>query len=178
MIKEKLGLDDKDIKIISYYMENPMISQSEIAEKLKLSQPSVFVRIQKLKKKGLLDYKIGINFNKTKLFLCRVDLTARSPNSLLEDMKKCPFFVNGFVIAGENNVSLMFVHEDLKKIDQIINTHLRVLNSVTNIKINVIVSSLKDYIFQMDLTAENEEGVQCNVEGGCEHCKLINLEHQ
>ena len=53
MITEKLGLDEKDINIISSYMQNPEISQSEIAEKLKLSQPSVFVRIQLVTHTGL-----------------------------------------------------------------------------------------------------------------------------
>ena len=97
MISEKLGLDEKDIKILSYYMENPLISQSDVADNLKLSQPSVFVRIQKLKKKGFLNYNIGIDFNKTNLFMARVDLTAKDPHHLLNEIKKCPFFVNGFV---------------------------------------------------------------------------------
>src|SRR3989344_3486729 len=148
MISDKLDLDDKDIHILSYYMENPMMSQNDIAEKLKLSQPSVFVRIQKLKKKGFLNYNIGIDFNKTNLFLARIDLTSKNPNALLSEMKKCPFFVNGFVLSGENNVSIMLVHEDLKKIDDIVNTHLRDFPSVTNVKMNVVVSSSKDYIFQ------------------------------
>jgi Lrp/AsnC family transcriptional regulator, leucine-responsive regulatory protein len=162
MIKKNLGLDEKDIKIISYYIENPLISQNDIAEKLGLSQPSVFVRVQKLKKKGLLENQVGINFNKTKLFLTRVDLTSRNPNTLLEDMKGCPFFVNGYIMSGENNVSIMLVHENLKKIDDIINTHIRHLSHVTDIKVNVVVSSAKDTILPLDLSQEINPNQGCS----------------
>ena len=175
MIRDKLKIDEKDIKILSFYMNNPSISQNEIAEKLDLSQPSVFVRIQKLKKKGLLETRVGLNFNKSQLFICRVDLTSNNPNDLLHEMKKCPFFVNGFIISGENNVSLLLAHENLRKIDEIVNTHLRNLETVSNIKVNVIVSSAKDYVFEMNLMCEIEGN--CSEEGYCKHCGRINLEH-
>src|SRR3989344_1306484 len=174
MISDKLDLDDKDIHILSYYMENPMMSQNDIAEKLKLSQPSVFVRIQKLKKKGFLNYNIGIDFNKTNLFLARVDLTAKDPVGLLSEMKKCPFFVNGYVLSGENNISLMLVHEDLKKIDDIVNTHLRNLPGTSNLKMNIVVSSAKDYVFQIDLRRELEPDAPCAA-GECKRCTKIEL---
>jgi DNA-binding Lrp family transcriptional regulator len=175
MISEKLGLDDKDVVILSYYMENPMISQSEIAENLKLSQPSVFVRIQKLKKKGLLNYNIGIDFSKTNLFLCRVDLTAKKPNELLDQIKKCPFFVNGYVMSGETNVSIMLVHEDLKKIDEIVNTHLRDQPDVHGLRMNVVVSSAKDFIFQVDLRRELNPDANCGYVGKCKNCSSVKL---
>ncbi|NTV24041.1 MAG: winged helix-turn-helix transcriptional regulator, partial [Nanoarchaeota archaeon] len=72
MITEKLGLDEKDVKLISLMMDDPQISQSEIAEKLSLSQPSVFVRLQKLRKKGLIESTFGLSFSKTGLFVSRV----------------------------------------------------------------------------------------------------------
>jgi Lrp/AsnC family transcriptional regulator, leucine-responsive regulatory protein len=174
MIKEKLGIDEKDVKILSFYIENPEISQNEIAEKLKLSQPSVFVRIQKLKKKGLLDFKVGIDISKTKLFLTRVDLTSKNPSALLEEMKNCPFFVNGFIMSGMHNVSMMLVHEDLKKVDEIVNTHLRPLNTVSNIEVNVVVSSAKDCTMQLDLSHEisNEK---CSENGKCSGCKKVDV---
>lgn len=174
MIKEKLGIDDKDVKILSFYIENPEISQNEIAVKLKLSQPSVFVRIQKLKKKGLLDFKVGIDISKTNLFLCRVDITSKNPSALLEEMRRCPFFVNGFVMSGLHNVSLMLVHEDMKKIDDIVNTHLRTLNSVSNIEVNIIVSSVKDCTFQLDLSRELT-GEKCSEDGKCSNCRKVDV---
>jgi Lrp/AsnC family leucine-responsive transcriptional regulator len=174
MIKEKLGIDEKDVKILSYYIENPEISQNEIADRLKLSQPSVFVRIQKLKKKGLLDFKVGIDISRTKLFLCRVDLTSKNPSALLEEMRKCPFFVNGFIMSGLHNVSLMLVHEDLKKVDEIVNTHLRALNTVSNIEVNVIVSSVKDCTFQLDLIHELRDE-KCSEDGRCAGCKKVDV---
>lgn len=175
MLKERLNIDDKDLKIISMFMENPSVSQNEIAEKLKLSQPSIFVRIQKLRKKGLLEHQVGLNFSKTRFFLCRVDLTAKIPNALLENMKNCPFFVNGFIMSGENNVSIMLVHEDLRKIDEIVNTHLRTVNTVSDIKVNVIVSSAKDMIFNIDLNQELNPKESCSDPSSCDKCKNIHI---
>ena len=51
MINEKLDLDEKDITVVSLFMQNPHISQAEIASKLNISQPSVNFRVQKLRKK-------------------------------------------------------------------------------------------------------------------------------
>ena len=168
MIKKKLGIDDKDLNIIDSYMKNANISQKEIADELKLSQPSVFVRIQKLKKKGLLRSNVGIEFTKSNLFMCRIDATSKNPNGLLNELKKCPFFVNGFIISGENNVSVLFAHQNLQKIDEIVNNHLRKKESVSNVKLNVIVSSAKDYIFQIDLN--NMDNLECGNKENCKDC--------
>ena len=89
MLKERLDLDDKDIKILSWFMEDPYISQLEIAKRLKLSQPSINIRIKKLKEKGVLNINTGINFNKTNLFLVRVDFTANKGGQILERIKNC-----------------------------------------------------------------------------------------
>jgi len=176
MIHKDLDMDEKDVRIINQYMKNPMVSQSEIAEKLALSQPSVFMRVQKLKKRGLLDQQMGINYNKAKLFLSRVDFTCKNPNKVLEELKKCPFFVNGFIISGENNVSVMLVHKDLKKIDDVVSNHIRSKDSVSNIRMNLIVSAAKDYILQMDLEHEINPRETCSEVGGCGSCSRIHID--
>ena len=51
-----MKIDQKDRIIISLFAENPNISQDEIAKKINLSQPSVAIRIKKLKEKS---YNIG-----------------------------------------------------------------------------------------------------------------------
>jgi Lrp/AsnC family transcriptional regulator, leucine-responsive regulatory protein len=173
MLKKKLGIDEKDLNIIDSYMKNANVSQKEIADALKLSQPSVFVRIQKLKKKGLLRTNIGIEFTNSNLFMCRIDLTSKNPNGLLNELKICPFFVNGFIISGESNVSVMFAHQNLQKIDEIVNNHLRKKESVSNVKLNVIVSSAKDYIFQIDLN--NIDNIDCVNQENCNDCQSIDL---
>ena len=48
MIKEKLGLDDRDYTILQMLQRDPNTPQEEIAKALKLSQPSVWARIPTL----------------------------------------------------------------------------------------------------------------------------------
>src|SRR3989338_248443 len=168
MIKERLNLDERDMKIVSWFMENPYISQIEITKRLKLSQPSVNIRINKLKKKGIVNVSAGINFNKTNLFLTRVDFTANG-GQILERIKNCPFFVNGYVMSGKNNISLYLVSDDLKKIDEIINLHIRSQPDVSDISTSVIVSSVKDNILNINLRGETDNE-KCMELGNCRHC--------
>ena len=53
MLKERLNLDERDLKIVSWFMEDPYISQIDIAKRLKLSQPSINNRINKLREKRI-----------------------------------------------------------------------------------------------------------------------------
>jgi len=169
MIKEILNLDDRDMKIVSWHMEDPYISQIEVAKRLKLSQPSVNLRINKLREKGIININTGINFNKTNLFLVRVDFTANKGGELLNRIKNCPFFVNGYVMSGKNNISLYLLSDDLKKIDEIINLHIRSQQDVSDISTSVVVSSVKDAILNLNIQGElNKE--KCIKLGNCKHC--------
>jgi len=51
--KVKLEMDDIDRKIVSLLEKDPEISQNKIAQEVGISQPSVGVRIRKLKKRGI-----------------------------------------------------------------------------------------------------------------------------
>jgi len=175
MIRERLGLDDRDLQILSWHMQNSNIPQQEIASRLKLSQPSVNVRIQKLKDRGILHQHSGINFNKTNLFLVRVDFVAKNASATLTRMKACPFFVNGFVMAGEKNASGYIINDSLQKVDEIINHHLRNDDSVSSIVSNVVVSSIKDHIITVDVNAEINQAEcidsgNCSTKGLCSKC--------
>jgi len=173
MLKEKLGVDNKDIKIISMFIDNPEVSQNEIAEKLQLSQPSINVRVQKLRKRGILNTDVGISFNKTSLFLSRVDFTANNANTILEELKKCPFFVNGFVMSGKNNVSIFLVNEDLRKIDEVINKHVRNNDQISDINVNMVVSTSHDFLFKLNLNKETDEKQKCDDPSSCKSCEFL-----
>jgi len=105
-MEEVLGIDQKDQVIISMFIDNPNVSQPEIAKILKLSQPSVNVRVNKLMNKGLLAFVGGVNISKTKLVFCRVDFTAKDPDDIFEKIKTCPYFVNVYTLSCRHNVSV------------------------------------------------------------------------
>lgn len=166
---EELGLDNRDLKIVSWFMEDPHISQSEVASRLKLSQPSVNFRIQKLKQRGILNFQTGLSLNKTGLFMVRVDFTAKNAPEMLNNLKDCQFFVNGFVMSGKRNVSLNLVNTDLKKIDEIVNKHIRSNPEVSDVDVQVVVNAAADFLFSVNLDKEGCE--HCFEVGGCEKCK-------
>lgn len=167
MIKDVLNLDDRDIKIITWFNQDPYVSQQEIASRLGLSQPSVNVRINKLKNRGLIKVKIGFDFNKVNLMLAKIDLVAKNAEELLTNLEKCPYFVNGFIVSGQKNVTIFISAENLKKIDDIVNSHLRENPDIQDVSMNIIVSSKKDFIFAIDVTAKNPD---CAHIKNCGHC--------
>jgi len=173
MLKEKLGLDDKDVIVLNTFMKKPESSQSELAKILKLSQPSVNARIQKLKAQGLLSEQYGIDTNKANMALARVDCTANNAKQLLDHLKQCSFFVNGFTLSGVHNVSMFIVAHSLKKIESIVDKHLRCNPNVKNIEMSVVVSATKPFICQIDLEKEQHES--CQNPGSCDTCTLSKL---
>src|SRR5512137_2209429 len=94
---ERLGLDDRDNTILSLVQNDPLVSQEAIAQKIKLSQPSVGARIRKLREKGILYTVNGVNFKVADLVLGKIDIITTDTLSILNGFKDCPFFINGLV---------------------------------------------------------------------------------
>ena len=166
---DKLGLDDKDIKILSWYMDNPFISQSEIASKLNMSQPSVNYRIQKLKEKGILNISAGIDFSKANLVLARADFTAKNAHNVFNNLKRCAFFVQGFTLSGKNNASAYFVTDSLEKVEEIITDNLRSNSDVSDINVNVVVNSVNQFLFKFPINPR-ELNSKCYKPNACASC--------
>lgn len=171
MLKDKLGIDDKDVRLFSLYIKNPDISQTELAKSLNISQPSINARVNKLKKKGILASTVGIEFNKSDLYLTRIDFTASNAENILNELKQCSFFVNGFIMSGKNNVSILIVGHDLKKIETIVNKHLRNNQFVKDINVNVVVSTTKPFVCGIDIEKEHHE--ECQNPASCDKCMFI-----
>ncbi len=167
---DKLNLDDKDMKILSFFMDNPFMSQSEIASKLNLSQPSINYRIQKLKEKGILNISAGVDFSKTGLVLARVDFTAKNSKKVFDALKNCAFFVHGFVLSGKNNVSVYFVNESLEKIEEIVADNLRSNQDVSDINVNVVVNSVNQFLFKLPLEPHKHQA-KCFKPNACATCE-------
>tara|TARA_Y100000310_G_scaffold337253_2_gene423866 strand:- start:240 stop:791 length:552 start_codon:yes stop_codon:yes gene_type:complete len=173
MLKDNLGLDVKDTRILSLYAQNPHVSQAELGKALSISQPSVNARLQKLKDKGLLATIRGVDFKKTDMVMARVDFIASSAENILQHLKHCSFFVNGFMMSGRRNVSVFIVGHTLKKIETIINKHLRGHEDIDDIAMDVVVSAEKPFVCPIDLEKEAHES--CQDPRSCEECELVNL---
>ena len=163
---EKLGLDDRDNTILSLLQKNPQISQDEIAKKIKLSQPSVGARIKKLHDKGILYNINGINFRVVDLALAKVDVNATDTAAVISEFKDCPFFLNALITSGKYNLCLLFTATDLKRMEGIVNYHLRGNPKVKDIQMNIVISTAKDFVIPMNIDYENKNQLNCE-----QHCR-------
>ena len=165
---EKLGLDDRDNTILSLVQKNPNIPQEEIAKKIKLSQPSVGARIKKLKQKGILHAVNGVNFRIVDLSLAKIDVNATDTTAIINEFKDCPFFVNALITSGRHNISLLFMATDLKRLEGIVNYHLRGNPKIKDIELNIVISTAKDFVLPLNIDYENKRQTDCDQE--CRDC--------
>jgi len=151
MSRESIKLDQKDRKIISLLHDNQEISQEEIAKIVHLSQPSIAIRIRKLKEKGIIDQIIGVNLNKVGIYVAIVTVTTTNTTKILNMFRDCPFFLNGFVISGKENLMLLFAGEDLASLESMIDSRIRPSKDVQSADFTIVISSIKDFVMPIKI---------------------------
>ena len=139
-------IDEIDKRIVSFLMEDPRISQSEIARRLGISQPAVYARIRRLEEAGVIEHVVGMNLKETDLYIAKIDMTARDPWKVLSFFENCPMFINGLVTSGRHNLCLFFIGEKLSAIESCINSHIRKNPNVTDVEFNVVIATAKDLV--------------------------------
>jgi Lrp/AsnC family transcriptional regulator, leucine-responsive regulatory protein len=163
MTKQITKLDEKDRKIITLLHENQDICQEEIAKQIHLSQPSVAMRIKKLKEKGVLDQIIGVNLNKIGIYVAVVLVRTTKTTKILNMFRNCPFFLNGFVISGDKNLMLLLAGEDLASLESMIDERLRPDKDVQSADFNIIISSIKDFVMPIKMIERPSATPPCGV---------------
>ena len=163
-INEKLGLDNKDNIILSLLQKNPHVSQEEIARKIKLSQPSVGARIKKLQQKGILHNINGVNFKVVDLSLAKVEVNATDNAAIINEFKDCPFFINALITSGRHNLCLLFMATDLKRLEGIVNYHLRDNPKVKDVEMNIVISTARDLVLPLNIDYDNKKQIDCDQE--------------
>ncbi len=159
---EKLGLDDRDNTILSMIQKDPHISQEEIAKKIKLSQPSVGARLKRLRKKGILCNLSGVNFRKVDLRLAKIEVNSTDTAATISEFKNCPFFINALIMSGKYNLCLFFMATNLKRLEGIVNCHLRGNPKVKDMEMNIVISSANDLILPLNIDYDNEKQINCD----------------
>ncbi|MBN1156836.1 Lrp/AsnC family transcriptional regulator [Candidatus Woesearchaeota archaeon] len=163
---EKLNLDDRDNVILSILQKNPDASQEEIAGKIRLSQPSVGTRIRKLHEKGILSTITGVNFGLVDLHLGKIDVNATDTVSIIKEFSNCPFFINALITSGKYNLCLFFMATDLKRLEGIVNYHLRGNPKVKDVELNIVISTAKDFVLPLNIDYDNKEQLNCEQKCG------------
>ena len=170
MANSNIKLDKKDRTILSLTYSNQDISQEEMAKKLHISQPSVAARIKKLKSRGLIEQIIGVNLNKVGLKVAMVRVATTNTEKVLNMFRDCPFFLNGFIISGKDNLVLLLVGDDMASLESIIDSHIRSDKDVQSVDFNVIITSIKNFIIPINVPTEALKNPPCGLDHKCEEC--------
>lgn len=169
-MREFLDLDKRDREILSLLEKNPEMSQNDMAEKLKISQPSVSARVHKLKQKGALSHVVGMNLKKVALYMAKVDVMAKNTSSVLDIFKDCPYFLNGLIVSGEHNLCLFFVGEDIATLEAIADGHLRNNPAVSSARVSIVITPLKDLILPVKMSFGSSDTPPCGHGCNCKEC--------
>ncbi|MGQ9581937.1 MAG: Lrp/AsnC family transcriptional regulator [Thermoplasmatota archaeon] len=181
-MSERGRMDERDRIIISLLSEDPHISQEEIARRLGLRQPSVTVRVRKLRESGHLEVQAGVNPFRIGLQMAKVDVRTTNPTKLLSVFERCPYFLNGLLVSGKSNLCLFFVAERISTLEAIVDHHLRAIPEVQDVDFNIVISSAKRVVMPVALGRAAKEGArdgepQCGGLGergspGCADCPI------
>lgn len=164
------NLDEIDRKILEMLKNNPEISQKEIAKFVALSQPSVGARIRKMKKLGILNHTYGIDLSNSGLYIFKVNLKCKKPEELMKKFENCPFFLNGFVITGNNNLTIMLFGEDIISLQAIIDKHFRPSPYVLDIDLGIIIRGTRRIIVPISINVTPSDKSPCGSDcGRCEY---------
>ncbi len=169
-MREFLDLDKRDRQILSLLELNPEMSQNDMAEKLKISQPSVSARVYKLKQKGALSHVAGMNLKKVNLYMAKVDVIASNTSSVLEIFKDCPYFLNGLIVSGKYNLCLFFIGEDIATLEAIVDGHLRSNPLVKGAEVSIVITAMKDLIMPVKMNFDTDSTPPCGNGCNCKEC--------
>ena len=169
-MREFLDLDKRDREILSLLELNPEMSQNDMAEKLKISQPSVSARVHKLKQKGALSHVVGMNLKKVNLYMAKVDVIANNTSSVLEIFKDCPDFLIGLIVSGKHNLLLFFIGEDIATLEAIVDGHLRSNPLVKGAEVSIVITTMKDLIMPVKMNFDTSSTPPCGNGCNCKEC--------
>lgn len=169
-IKPEIRLDDKDRLIFEALQENPDATQQEISLITGLSQPAVGSKVKKMRELGIIDHSYGIEIRNAGSYIPKVEVKSSNPKDLIKTFEDCPFFLNGFIVTNEMNVTLMFACEQLK-LDQIVDKHIRPRKDVHQIDTGSIVSVERNTYVPIKFNVTSNKTPSCGAPcHNCDYC--------
>ena len=158
---ELLGIDESDKKIIEMIEKDPDITHSAIAKEIEKSQPAVGARIIKLERKNLLTKQVGFNIKKVDIKVAIVYISTKDVEQIVQKIEGCPFINHAFKISGEFNVLAFIAASDLQTIEKLIDLCFRRDKNVINVKTNILIESIHDFVVPIDFQIEDFDGRYC-----------------
>jgi DNA-binding Lrp family transcriptional regulator len=164
------GIDDVDRKILHLLSEKPELSQVDLAEQLKISQPGISARIHKLKKTGVLAHLIGMDVKKAQLFLAKLDMVTTDTEGVLDFLEKCPLYLNSFLTSGRYNLTVLMMGENMRSIVSCVDSYLRPNPIIKEMEFSLVVTPIRDFIVPLKPSLNKKKITPC--EKDCSNCTL------
>ena len=144
------NLDNIDRAILNEIQQDSRISNSELARRIKLSQPATHARLKRLEKLGVVRQHVSL-LDRDKLgldLICffQVRLEAHSEQALLrfeQEVKAFPEVLECHYLTGQFDYLLKAVFENRRALEQFERQRLRALSDVAQITTSVALSEIK-----------------------------------
>jgi DNA-binding Lrp family transcriptional regulator len=162
------AIDETDKRIICLLSDKPQLSQAELSEQLKISQPAVSARIRKLEERGTLARLVGTDIKKAQLFLAKVDVSTDNVEQVLKALEKCPLYLNSFLTSGRHNMIIFLVGENIRSMMSCVDSRLRQNLPVKNLEFDLIVTPIRPLVVQIKPYMEKKRITPCGAD--CSVC--------
>ncbi len=159
-------LDDVDVRILSVLKDEPEASQTDVAARLGISQPTVSKRIARLKATGALTHVAGVDAKRMGLHLAKVDIATSDADGIIDMLGECPFFVNGFRTTGTRNLTILLACDDYATLEAIVNHHIRPRRDASDVDLSIVVSSTKPFVTPMQFHYDVRKQAPCRIDCG------------
>lgn len=117
-------MDSTDINILNLLQKDSRATLRSLGQAVSLSPPAVADRIEKMKKRGIIDrYTIEINRDKMDYHVIGYILAAPRPekyNAFCEFCEKSPTIVEHHHLTGEFNAMLRFAAANTHELDKLL----------------------------------------------------------
>lgn len=146
-------LDDTDRKIVELLQKNARLSNAAIAEQVGLTSSTVYDRVKKLERKGVIKGYVAVvdaeQLGKPITAFVRLSVGASSgsyvdsKNSVMEVCQAEPDVLEGHGVAGEDCYILKVRAASPKDLETLIE-HIRMSSLVSRSTTNVVLSTFKE----------------------------------
>jgi DNA-binding Lrp family transcriptional regulator len=157
-------IDETDRKILAILSENPKLSQTEISDRLGISQPAVSARMRKLEEGGVLTHMVGTDIKKAQLFMAKIEFSSDNVEEVLKALENCPLYMNCFLTSGKNNMSCLLIGENVRSIMSCVDSRLRKNLPVKDIAFDLIVAPARSMVVPIRPRAERKKITPCGAD--------------
>jgi len=144
-------LDSVDAKIVEGLQADPDTTHSKIAHIVKMSQPAIGIRVEKLKKTGMLKKIYGVNLSAVDILLAEIRIRTRDARKLAVEAMEKNSVLNAYIISGECNLIVLIAGATESALDSISND-FRSDPRVEYAMMNVIIHFERDLVLPVHIS--------------------------